>query len=201
MPPPSSARRSIANAMLAVGHADDDEVVRVVRDARRERAALQPRARHEAEPDPARREVPLDDRDLREVVLGARDRVPAFDDGLALERLGHDLIRRRGRSRASSLRSTGSRSPTARPVRSGRTGAPTRGPPRRGTSSIGRPSLQHRRRLEAHEVGEEQEIGDVPGRDRAVLGEAVPDGGMVRCHEQRVLRGDAGARRPPGPSR
>ena len=35
---------------LAVGHADDDEVVRVVRDARRERAALQPRARDEAEP-------------------------------------------------------------------------------------------------------------------------------------------------------
>ena len=60
---------------VPIGHADDDEVVRVVRDARRERAALQPRPGDEAEPDPARREVALDDGDLREVVL-RRSRPP-----------------------------------------------------------------------------------------------------------------------------
>ena len=66
---------------VAVGHADDDEVVRVVRDARGERAALQPRAGDEAEPDPAGGEVALDDRDLREVALGARDGPPVLDAG------------------------------------------------------------------------------------------------------------------------
>ena len=41
---------------------------------RRERAAAQPRAAHEPEPDPTGAEMPLDDGDLREVALGIGDR-------------------------------------------------------------------------------------------------------------------------------
>ena len=77
---------------VVVAHPDDDEVVGVVRDRRGERAALQAGAGDEAEPDPAGREVALDDGDLGEVGVGARDGVAVDDDGLAVERLRHDLI-------------------------------------------------------------------------------------------------------------
>ena len=55
-----------------VVHPDDDHVVRVVCDRRRERAAPQAESTHEAEPDAARAEMALDDRDLGEVALGIR---------------------------------------------------------------------------------------------------------------------------------
>ena len=77
---------------VVVAHPDDDEVVGVVRHRRGERAALEPRAGDEAEPDPAGREVPLDDGDLGEAGVGVGDRVAVDDDRLALERLRHDLI-------------------------------------------------------------------------------------------------------------
>ena len=94
MPPPSSASRSTANGHVVVVHADDDDVVRVVRDGRGERAALRARSR-ETKPSPIRpvAEVALDDGDLREVALGVGDRVPVLDERLAHERLGHDLVR------------------------------------------------------------------------------------------------------------
>ena len=77
---------------LPIGHAHDDEVVRVVGDGRGERSPSQAGARDEAEPDPAGREMTLDDRDLRQVVVGARDRLAPFDDRVPLERLGDDLV-------------------------------------------------------------------------------------------------------------
>src|SRR5437763_1109259 len=49
---------------VVVGDTEHDEVVRVVRDRRRERAAPQAGAAHEPDADAARREVPLDDGDL-----------------------------------------------------------------------------------------------------------------------------------------
>ena len=123
---------------VPIGHADDDEVVRVVGDARRERAALQSRAGDEAEPDPARREVPLDDGDLREVALGARDRLAALDDGLALERLRDDLILDQAdRTRVPPLHGIAK---SAGEIGATRTDWRTQsGISTRGTSSIGRP--------------------------------------------------------------
>ena len=77
---------------VVVAHADDDEIVGVVGDRRGERAASQARAGDEPEPDAAGREMPLDDRDLREVRGCVRDRVAVHDHRLAHERLGHDLV-------------------------------------------------------------------------------------------------------------
>ena len=68
---------------VPVGHADDDEVVCVVRHARGERAALEPGSRDEAEPDATGREMSLDDRDLREVATGVGDGEPVRDRRLA----------------------------------------------------------------------------------------------------------------------
>ena len=62
---------------VLVRHADDDQVVGVVSDRRRERAAPEAGPRHEAEPDTAGREMPLDDGDLRQVALGIGDRQAA----------------------------------------------------------------------------------------------------------------------------
>src|SRR5207248_3141181 len=78
---------------VAVVDADDDDVVRVVRDGGGERAALQARAADEAEPDPTDAEVPLDDGDLREVAARVGDRLAVRDRGLVDEVLGHDLVR------------------------------------------------------------------------------------------------------------
>ena len=92
MPPPIAGEVADGERHVVVAHPDDDEVVRVVRDRRGERAAPEARAGDEAEPDPARREVPLDDGDLGEAGLGVGDRVAVHDDRLALERLRHDLV-------------------------------------------------------------------------------------------------------------
>ena len=73
------AAGATARGHRRVVHADDDDVVRVVRDRRGERAALQAEAAHEPEPDPARAEVALDDRDLREVALRVGDRLAVRD--------------------------------------------------------------------------------------------------------------------------
>ena len=77
------ARR--AQRHVAVVDADDDEVVRVVRDGRRERAGVQREAAHEAEPDAARRVMALDHGDLGQVAVadapdaGAGDQLPGLD--------------------------------------------------------------------------------------------------------------------------
>ena len=72
--------------------ADDDQVVGVVGDGRAERAALEPEAADEAEPDAPGLEVALEDGDLREVArrIGDRDAVDGRE--LVLERRGDDLV-------------------------------------------------------------------------------------------------------------
>ena len=72
-----------ANAMSSSFAPDDDEVVRVVGDGRRERAAPKARAGHEAEADPAGAEVALDDGELDEVAPGIGDGVAVDDERLA----------------------------------------------------------------------------------------------------------------------
>ena len=137
---------------VSVGHADDDEVVRVVRDARRERAALQPGAGDETEPDAAGREMPFDDRDLREVASGIRHRLTALDDGLPLERLGHDLVL------DEADRAQAPAAPRNREV-AGSERCHANGLPHPvGDLDAwhvldGTAALEHGRRLEAHEIG------------------------------------------------
>ena len=81
---------------LVVVDADAHDVVGVVGDRRRERAALQAEAAHEPDADAARRVVALDDRDLGDVARGIRGR-DAVLDGRQLDArerqqlLGHDL--------------------------------------------------------------------------------------------------------------
>ena len=77
-------RRRARRAARPRGHvvvvdAHDDDVVRVVRDRRRERAAPEAEPAHEPEPDPPGAEVALDHGDLREVALRVGDdrRAPA----------------------------------------------------------------------------------------------------------------------------
>ena len=77
---------------VVVVRPDDDEVVRVVGDARRERPTLEAGAGEEAEPDPPRREVPLDDGELDEVAFRVGDGVAVDDERLADERLRDDLV-------------------------------------------------------------------------------------------------------------
>ena len=84
-PPPSSCARAAHKRHVVVVHADDDEVVRVVRDGRGERAGVQAEAAHEPEPDAPRRVMALDHRDLGEVGVadpadaGAGDQLPGLD--------------------------------------------------------------------------------------------------------------------------
>ncbi len=63
---------------------------------------------------------------------------------------------------------------------------------------LGGGELLHRRAaledevgLEALEVGQEQQVGHVAGRDGAVLPQAVPERRVDRPHHERVLGGDA----------
>ena len=92
MPPPMWARWLTANARslslmptttrLCASCATDDASAPCVR----------PEPDDEAEPDPAGREVALDNGDLGEAGIGARDGVAVDDHRLALERLRHDLV-------------------------------------------------------------------------------------------------------------
>ena len=78
---------------LGVAHPHDDEVVRVVGERRRERAAREPEAAHEAEPDPTGREMTLDDGDLGQVALEIGAGHAAVARQLLDQRIGHDLAR------------------------------------------------------------------------------------------------------------
>ena len=81
-----------AEREVVVVHADGDDVVRVVGDGRRHRAAAQAEAAHEPEADAARRVVALDDGDLREVALVVGHHLAAADTRREHEVLGQDLI-------------------------------------------------------------------------------------------------------------
>ncbi len=165
-----------------------------MRDARRERAALQPRPGDEAEPHAAGREVAFDHGDLREVALRVGDRMPGFHCGLSHERLRHDLILDQAdRPCAATVARDGE-------VRRGhRSDADGLAHPLRDLDArdvLDRPAaLEHSRRSEAHEVGQEEQVRDVARRDRAVSRKAVPEGGVMRGHEHGVLGRDPGRNR------
>ena len=93
--------------------------------------ASAPRRRPEpvTNPSPTRpgREVPLDDRDLREVALRVRDGVAVDDRGLPLDGLGHDLILHEADRPQRCLRSTGPRGRRTRAARREPTAAPSPG--------------------------------------------------------------------------
>ena len=159
-------------------------------DAGRERAAPQTRACDEPEPDAPGGKVALDHRDLREVPSRTGDRLTAFDGRLALQRLRDDLIldetdrpqRAAGpRDREVVRRERCDPDGLAHPV----------GDPRARDVLDGQTPLQHRRRLEALEVGENEQVAHVPGRNGAVAGEPVPERGVMGCHEHSILGRDA----------
>ena len=54
-----------------------------------------------------------------------------------------------------------------------------------------RATLEHELRLEAIEVREEHQVGDVARGERAELAQAVPESRVQRSHHDRVLRGDS----------
>ena len=131
-----------------VVHPDDDDVVCIVRDRRGERAALEPEAPDEAEPDPARAEVPLDDGDLREVSLRIRERFAGVRRDRLDERVRDDLAGDDPDHARLASRSTGCGTSPARRRRSGRCAAPSRAPSRAGSRRRAA-RLQHRLRNEA----------------------------------------------------
>jgi hypothetical protein len=52
------------------------------------------------------------------------------------------------------------------------------------------PPLEHRVGLEAHQVGQDEDVGLVRGSDRALLSQSVREGGIERGHDQGVFRRD-----------
>ena len=122
---------------------------------------------------------------------------PVRDLRLVLERVGDDLVgddpdhahrRRPVRGSATARRPTW-------PMRTvWRTQSGTSG---RGTSPIRRPDLSTSSGSNALEVGEQQQVGLVAGRDRAVLAQAVPERRVERREHERVLGRDPGRDRAP----
>ena len=164
--------------------------MRVVRDRRRERPALEPGAAHEAEADAAGREVPLDHGDLREVARRVGDREPVLD--------------RRHARRATRSRPGPATSPITRI-----------GPPRHGAARSARasgairtdwrthsgtsrpedladrlPRLQHELGPEGLEVGQDEQVGLVAGRDAPRCESRARSPGSA-SRDERVLRRDA----------
>ena len=194
MPPPIRGEVRDGEGHVLVGHADDDEVVRVVCDRRGERAAPEARAGDEAEADPARREVPLDDGDLGEARLGVCDRLAVHDDRLALERLRHDLILdqpdRADRGAVRRNREIG----CGDGLHPHRLAYPL-GHCHRGHVLDRQAALEHDVGREADEVGQQEEIRLVAGGNRAEVVEPVPLGGVERGQQKGVLGRDAGGNR------
>ncbi len=135
------------------------------------------------------REVPLDDRDLEQVAAGIGLGEAVLDARLVLERLGDDLPLDEAdhAGRAALPRD-------AEVVHGHRLDVHGRLHPLRHLDAR---DLLHRLArledelgLEALEVGQEEGVGLVAGRERAELGEAVPEAGVERGHDERVLRRD-----------
>ena len=169
-----------------------------MRDGRSERAALQARARDEAEPDPAGREVPLDDRDLREIALRVGDRAPvdtaarATSDSVTT----WSAIRPIARALAAG---PGDREVARRRAALMRTVCRTQsGISTRGHVLDRRPRFSTVVRREAHEVREDEQVGlSSPGAIAPCRAKPVPQRGMERRHQQSVLGRDPGGDRLP----
>ena len=176
---------------VVVLYPDDDDVVCVVRDRRGQRAAAQPEAADETEPDAAGTEVPFDDCDLEEVAAGVRERLGTLDERLVHKRLGDDLVGddpdypgaavafprhgeivRRQRPDADRV---------AHPLGHLDPRNLSHGPAR----------LEHELGHEALQVGEDEDVRLVAGRERAEVTQAVPLGRVERGHDERVLGRDS----------
>ena len=175
---------------VVVVHADDDDVVRVVRDRLRERPGLQPGAADEPDAHAAGAEMPLEHGDLRQVALGVGDDL-AVDDGRLLdERLGDDLVGDDpDHAGAAALPRD------AEAVRADRSDADGVADPvrhlvaRRGLDVPA--GLEHELRLEPLQVGDDEHVGLVAGRERPEIAEPVPGRAVQRGHDERILGRDA----------
>ena len=195
IPPPRFASRRTRERHRRVVHPDDDDVVRVVRDRRRERAALQAEAAHEAEADPARAEVALDrPRSSPGRARGRRPPRRRATVGSSTSDVGHDLARARARSRARApplprdaehLRRRARRcAPCA---------APSPAPPRAGSPPTGRPRFSTVSGTKRSRSGSSEQVGLVAGRDRAEVRRArATSAGLSVAQHERVLGRDAG---------
>ena len=151
---------------------------------------LQSRAADEAATDPPGPEMALDHRDLRQVVCGGGDREAVGRRRLDLDRLRHHLVGHEpDRARLAALprdpQVCGAHRPVAHRVLDpfGHVGLRdlVHGPPR----------LQRELGLEPFQVGQQQQVGLVAGRDRAEMPEAVPRRRVDRRQHDGVLRSDA----------
>ena len=142
----------------------------------RERAAAEPEAADEPDADPARAEVALDHGDLRQVALGVGDRL-AVDDGRLLdERLGDDLVGDEPDHARLAAVPRDAEAVRADAAGCARVPHPVGHLGRAGSRPRGRPRLEHELGLEALEVGEDEHVGLVAGRERAEVREPVPGG-------------------------
>ena len=131
-------------------------------------------------------QVPLDDRDLEEVARRVGDGLAVLDGELVLERLGDDL------ALDEADHAAGASLPLDAEVVDG-----DRLDVHGGLDPLGHrdardllhrlAGLEDELGLEALEVGQEQDVGLVAGRDRAELREAVPEARVERGHDERVL--------------
>ena len=151
---------------------------------------LEPRSTDEPEPDPARPEMALDGGDLDEVLGGVRDRGSARGRELQREQLGDHLI---GDEPDHASRSPGPGNPEV-VARDGLDANRVLHPlghfgPLDLVDRLAR--LEDDVRLEANEVGQHEQIGPVPGCDRAEAPEAMPLGRVVRGEDDGVLGSDS----------
>ena len=79
-------------------------------------------------------------------------------------------------TRTGPLERAGARSRSRRRAPRGPCASPTPAPPAAGSRRRGAPALQHELGHERLEVGEEQQVGLVAGRDRAEVAQPVPGG-------------------------
>ena len=105
------------------------------------------------------------------------------------------------RSRGSTPRAPGSRSRPAATGRCARVCRTQSGISTGGVSPIGRPLFSTVSGAKRHEIGEQEQVGLVPGRDRAVVVQAVPERRMEGRHARARPRARCPPRRPPAPSR
>ena len=184
---------------VAVVHAHADDVVRVVGDraSRSPRAAARTperiRARPGRCPGAARQPRSWPGRGPRRPPPAR----PATVAGITSD-FGHDLARHQADHADRSRRPSGvCRSLRRDRLDPHRAARPLRHGGRRDLRRRhGRPSAPASGR-NSFEVGQHQQVGPLPGRDRAAVAQAVPGGGVHGGHRQRVAGIDAPLDRPP----
>ena len=132
----------------------------------------------------------LGDGELDEVAFRIGDHVRVDDERVDVERLGHDLIRDQP-DRACRAAFPGDREVGGRHRLEADGVTHPLGHLGRGHVVDASAALENELREERLEIGQEQEVADVPGRDGSVLREPVPERGMEGRHQDRVRRVDS----------